>query len=270
MNHYQITITPITKNISDIIIALLAEQDYDGFNEEEDTLHCFIPEQLWNEAILIDTLAPFQLAFTKQLIEQRNWNADWESSYEPILINNEVAIRATFHEPITSAAHNIIIVPKMSFGTGHHATTRMMMEFISEINCTNKSVLDYGCGTGVLAIYAAYKGATELDAIDIDEWCVENTLENIGLNKAENIKVLQGDLDIVGNKKYDIILANINLYILLKQMPQFYNMLNTSGELFGILNTDVETLQKSGESVGFTLLTTKRIENWCALQFVKK
>jgi len=272
MNHYQITINPINKNTSDIIIALLAEQDYDGFNEEEDALHCFIPEQLWNEKVLMDTLAPFQLAFAKQLIIQRNWNADWESSYDPIFINKEVAIRATFHESITSAAHNIIIVPKMSFGTGHHATTRMMMEFISEINCNNKSVLDYGCGTGVLAIYTAYKGANHIDAIDIDEWCVENTLENIELNKAENIKVLQGDLDVISNNKYDIILANINLYILLKQMPVFYNILNSNGEIFasGILNTDVETLQKSGESAGFTLQINKKIENWCALQFIKK
>jgi ribosomal protein L11 methyltransferase len=271
MNHYQITFTPITKDISDIIIALLSEINYDGFNEEENTLHAFIPETYWNQDELQQTIALFDLHYTRQLIAQRNWNAEWESSYEPIIVNKQVAIRATFHEPITTVAHNIIIIPKMSFGTGHHATTRMMMEYISEQNYADKTVLDYGCGTGVLAIYAMHQGAAKATAIDIDEWCVENTTENISLNNANNILVAQGDLDLVLNEKFDVILANINLYILVKQMNNFYQILNTGGQLYmsGILDTDVPNLQKCAEEAGFISTFQKQSLNWCALYMVK-
>jgi ribosomal protein L11 methyltransferase len=271
MNHYQITFTPITKDISDIIIALLSEKNYDGFNEEENTLHAFIPESDWDEHELQETIAPFDLHYTKQIIAQRNWNADWESSYEPIIVNEQVAIRATFHEPITAVAHNIIIVPKMSFGTGHHATTRMMMEYISEQSFSGKTVLDYGCGTGVLAIYAMHQGAINAVAIDIDEWCIENTLENMALNHTTNIEVAKGDIDLVLHQTFDVILANINLYILVKQMKRFYSILNTGGQLYmsGILDSDVPNLQKCAEEAGFISTFTKQTLNWCALHMTK-
>jgi ribosomal protein L11 methyltransferase len=272
MNHFQITFSPISKEISDILIALLSEQNFDGFTEEENTLHAFIPESDWIEKELQDIIAPFSISYTKELVQQRNWNADWESSYDPIIVNEQVAIRATFHEPISTVAHNIIIIPKMSFGTGHHATTRMMMEYISEQNFAGKSILDYGCGTGVLAIYALHQGAKFADAIDIDEWCVENTLENIALNNATNIEVAQGDLDLVLHKKYDVILANINLYILIKQMKNFYEILNSNGQLYmsGILDTDVPNLQKCAEEAGFISTFQKQSLNWCALHMTKK
>jgi ribosomal protein L11 methyltransferase len=272
MSHYQISFSPIDKHISDICIALLADIGFDGFNEDDQTLHAYVPEQDWNAELFLETISPFQLQFTKQLIEQRNWNAEWESSYHPIIINEHVAIRATFHAPITAAAHNVVIVPKMSFGTGHHATTHMMMEYISELDCANKTVLDYGCGTGVLAIYASHKGASHADAIDIDEWCVENTLENIALNNSKNIAVFKGDLDLMMEHRYDIIFANINLHILLKQMTNLFALLNPNGQLYlsGFLDTDVQQIKKCAQDAGLISTNQKQSLNWCALHMTKK
>jgi ribosomal protein L11 methyltransferase len=271
MNHLQITFKPITKPIADILVALLADIGFDGFAEEENTLLAVIAETDFNETSFVETIAPFGIAYTKQTIAPRNWNAEWESSYDPIIINKEVAIRATFHAPITTSAHNIVIVPKMSFGTGHHATTQMMMEYISELHCTNKTVLDYGCGTGVLAIYASYKGASHADAIDIDQWCVENTQENIALNNSTNIDTHLGDIDVMGHKQYDIIFANINLHILLKQMNTLYSMLQPGGIalLSGFLDTDVHQLLECAQKAGFISTNKKQSLNWCALHITK-
>jgi ribosomal protein L11 methyltransferase len=272
MNHFQITISPVAKDISDILIALLSEKNYDGFEEQENVLLAFISETNFDEKELLAIINPFSVGFKKQLVAHRNWNADWESNYEPIIINNNVAIRATFHPPITSVAHNIIIVPKMSFGTGHHATTQMMMDAISEIDCSNKTILDYGSGTGVLAIYASYKGALQVDAIDIEPWCVENAIENIVLNKSAQIHAFLGDLDKVASNKYDIIFANINLHILLKHMADFNNLLNPNGILLmsGILDTDLSALHQKAEANGFVEKQIKKSLNWCALHMIKK
>jgi ribosomal protein L11 methyltransferase len=272
MNHIQFTFRPIAKNTADILVALLANIKFDGFAEEENCLQAIVAENDFDKQIFENTIAPFDVTYCSETISHRNWNAEWESNYEPIIINDKIAIRATFHAPITTAAHNIIIVPKMSFGTGHHATTQMMMQYISDMNCSNKTVLDYGCGTGVLGIYASYKGAISTDAVDIEPWCVENTVENIVLNNTKNMQTFLGDLDLVQHNTYDIILANINLHILLKQMKTLYALTNNGGSvlLSGILDTDVATLLQCASDAGFISTNSKQTLNWCALHITKK
>jgi ribosomal protein L11 methyltransferase len=187
------------------------------------------------------------------------------------LVNNKVAVRATFHAPILGVEKNIIITPKMSFGTGHHSTTQLMLQYLSNFNCSNKLVLDYGCGTGVLGIYASYLGAANVVANDIDDWCVENTIENTALNDIKNMQALQGDLDILPSGIYDLILANINLNILLGQMENLHKLTNTKGDLLmsGIMPSDLPMLQNKAISCGFEVVKSNNLNNWSMLHVTK-
>jgi ribosomal protein L11 methyltransferase len=265
-----ITYTPITKIQADLAIGLLSNIGFDAFEEQEQTLIASIPLVMFDKEEFAALQPIINTKYTLQEVEQINWNAAWESSYQPIFINEHVGIRAHFHTPLPVST-NIVITPQMSFGTGHHATTKMMMEYIYETNCTNKAVLDYGCGTGVLAIYAAIKGAQSNLAIDIDDWCVTNTLDNMALNNINNITAIQGDLDAALNQKFDIIFANINLYILLKNASTFYNLLNKGGSLFlsGILAADLPELRQKFISQGFVDKSTKQQLEWRALHICK-
>ncbi len=238
MHHTELTITPIDASTSEIAIALLSEIGYESFIEETNCLKAYLPTNTWNENLVKEVLTPFNLRYTIQQIAPQNWNALWESSFEPVKVNEAVAVHASFHAPINSVKHNIIITPKMSFGTGHHSTTHLMLQIMSEMPFHNKKVLDYGCGTGVLAIYAEKLGAAHCNAIDIDTWCIENTLENIALNNASKITTTLGDLDALPTATYDVILANINLHILQKQMKHIANCLNENGSIIisGILS----------------------------------
>ncbi len=269
----QFQFTAIKKSQSDILIALLSSADFDAFEETENGLLACIAQENFDQEIFDECLATIQPKpqFTQTIIPQTNWNAQWESNYEPIIVNDKVAIRATFHAPILTSQLNIVIVPKMSFGTGHHATTQMMMEYISELPMEQKRVLDYGCGTGVLAIYACKKQAKEAISIDIDEWCVTNTIENNELNEVQNNTALQADIDAVEGQQFDVIFANINLHILQKQMKTFYNLLPQGGIvlLSGILQSNEIILQKSIEEAGFTVVGKKCKLNWSAIHIVK-
>jgi ribosomal protein L11 methyltransferase len=203
---------------SEILIAQLAQIGFEGFEEEENILKAFIKQNEFSKNAVDEIANSNKLSYTLLNIAQQNWNAAWESSFEPVVVNDFAGVRASFHQPVKNVQHQIIITPKMSFGTGHHATTYLMMEQMSQLNFTGKSILDFGTGTGVLAILAEKMGATQIAAIDNDDWSIDNAKENIGNNKCSHIVIQQGE-SIGAGGKYDIILANINLNVILQNMP---------------------------------------------------
>lgn len=258
---------------SDILIAELGEAGFESFVENEEGVLAYIQKADWNDAILKDVQVfdneNFKIDFSLKEIEQENWNATWEQNFDPIQVGNQCVVRAPFHEkPATE--YDIVIEPKMSFGTGHHETTHMMLQFILAHDFEGKSVLDMGSGTGVLAILAAMKGASHVDAIDIDNWCYLNAKENVERNNCEHITVKEGDSSLLGSLKYDIILANINRNILLNDLPKYAECLKKGGKLFlsGFYSEDIPAISaKCGE---LNLEFEKNIEknNWVAVKYV--
>jgi ribosomal protein L11 methyltransferase len=271
MQYHEIIISPISESTSEILIALLSEKDYESFVEEANCLKAYIKNSEWNQSELECILIPFQLSFTTNILEPQNWNAIWESSFEPVHVNSKVAVHASFHEPVPNVTTNIIITPKMSFGTGHHSTTHLMLEIMSSTNFTEKQVLDYGCGTGVLAIYAEKLGASFVNANDLDTWCVENTQENMELNRCHKINTYQGDLEIIPKTNYDIILANINLHILQKQMKVLADVLTSNGTLIisGILSQNQVEIDTCILQTNLIKKTQHVRNEWLAIEIVK-
>ncbi|MFK7783181.1 50S ribosomal protein L11 methyltransferase, partial [Psychroserpens sp.] len=203
-------------------------------------------------------------------IEQTNWNSEWEKNFNPIIVDNLVSVRAPFHEK-PNTKFDIIIEPKMSFGTGHHETTHMMIQHILKNEFKNKSVLDMGCGTGVLAILAEMKGAKPIDAIDYDNWCYLNSLENVERNNAKHITVLEGDASVLPGRTYDVVIANINRNILLKDMKTYIDTLSEKGVLFlsGFYNDDISIIENECNKFGLNHVETLERNNWVALKFEK-
>lgn len=256
---------------TDKLIALLAEQGFDGFVEEEDGLTAFIPEINFDQDAFEKVLAMFSvLSYSKSDIENINWNKKWESEFEPVYVDKFVAIRAHFHQPIKDVEHEIIITPKMSFGTGHHATTYLVMKQMKAIDFTHKTVFDFGTGTGILAILAEKLGASSVMAIDNDEWSITNTKENIEQNNCSKITVELMD-SIPAGKQYDIILANINLNVITANLAGIAAIAKPGTPVIfsGILTSDEKTLLLSLQKGGFTHLATSTKKDWIAI-FTKK
>lgn len=242
---YNFSVTPIQG--AEILMAQLGELPFESFVETEQGLLAYIQKDFWNENILEDVFIlksdEFRISFEYKEIEQVNWNQEWEKNFSPIVVDNLCTIRATFH-PKPQTKYDIVIDPKMSFGTGHHETTHLMLQNLLKTDFTSKKVADVGCGTGILAILTAFLGATQIDAIDIDPWCFENSLENIQRNDVPFIKVFQGDASLLEGKKYDVIIANINRNILLNDIPIYVKSLATGGKLFlsGFYVKDLEAI----------------------------
>lgn len=256
---------------TDQLIALLAEQGFDGFVEEEDGLTAFIPEINFDQDAFEKVLARFSiLSYTKTDIENINWNKKWESEFEPVYVDRFVAIRAHFHQPIKGVEHEIVITPKMSFGTGHHATTYLVMKQMKVIDFNGKSVFDFGTGTGILAILAEKLGAAEILAIDNDEWSITNTVENIEQNHCSKITVELMD-SIPSGKQYDIILANINLNVITANLTGITAIAKKGAEVIfsGILTSDEKVLVAALEKAGFQHIATSTKKDWIAL-YTKK
>lgn len=270
---YHFTISPIELG-SEILIAELGEKAFESFMETETGISAFIQKELWTENILEDiqilTNPEFTISFTYEEIEQVNWNEEWEKNFEPIEVDGKCHVRAPFHEK-TSAEFDIVIEPKMSFGTGHHETTHMMIQHILETDCTHKKTLDMGCGTAILAILAEMKGAQPIDAIDIDNWCYLNSIENAERNNCNHISVYEGDAALLAGKKYDIIIANINRNILLNDMQSYVDCLNENGILFlsGFYTEDIPVISESCHSKGLQYVKQFERNNWVALKFTK-
>lgn len=253
----------------EIIISELSDMPFESFETENEFILAYLQADFDELSLITDiSLLDGVAKVEKTRIKGENWNKVWEESFEPITIENEVIVRAPFHSVDKSFKHEIIIEPKMSFGTGHHSTTRLMMETMLHLNFNNKSVLDMGCGTGILAILAAKLGADKLTAVDNDPVCVENTQENIELNGCPQTEVFLND-KISANFKTDIILANIQKNVLIEQMPLYKQWLNPGGILLvsGIYEESIKPVTDSAEVNGLKYKTHRKLNDWCMIEF---
>jgi ribosomal protein L11 methyltransferase len=271
---YHFDITPITP-AREILIAELGMLGFESFSEIEKGLIAYIPKSDWHLNILHDVhvlnSGEFSINYQKEEIEPVNWNKEWENNFEPIEIDGIVSIRAPFHEA-GKLAYNILIEPKMSFGTGHHETTHLMVKHLLILDLEEKKVLDMGCGTAVLAILAEMRGATILDAIDIDPWCYENSLENISRNNCQSIKVYKGDATLLKEKKYDVIIANINRNILLQDIQTYSSILDKNGVLLlsGFYHEDIPIIEEETIKHNLTKELVLERNNWVGVRFIKQ
>ncbi len=266
-----------TQPWSDLLIAELGELGYESFEETPTGFKAYIQSDVFNKDLLDQVFIPedaqkeAQFSYDWRKVTSKNWNQEWENNFQPVDIQNTCYIRAPFHEPHNDYRYEIIIEPKMSFGTGHHHTTALMVEWMLETDFQQKKVLDMGCGTGVLAILAHKMKAKEVEAIDNYPFAYENTLENTQKNKAGEIKVFLGDADLIGDKKFDIILANITRNVLLQDMQTYASALSKRGLLFlsGFLWEDKKRIENSALDSGLAPAGSKRKEEWAALKFEK-
>lgn len=268
---YNFTLSPIEPT-TEILIAELGNVGFESFVENENGVTAYIQKTEWSESILDDVFVlnseEFSIEYNQNEVAQTNWNSEWEKNFEAIQVDDLVSIRAPFHEN-PNLKYDIVIEPKMSFGTGHHETTHMMVQHLLKLELENKKVLDMGCGTGILAIFAEMKGAKPLDAIDIDNWCYENSLENVTRNNCENISVYEGDSSLLVEKKYDVIIANINRNILLMDMKVYTNCLNEKGVLLlsGFYEEDIPVIDAEVSKYGLKLEEFIQRNNWVALKY---
>ena len=278
MNYYELLFTTITTEDyqQDLLINALGEIGFDTFEELEFGFKAYIPTDDFDEQQLKEHLLPYQDMFTFSyeitLIPQKNWNEVWESNFEPIEIGDKIYVRATFHSAKPEFPYEIVIDPKMAFGTGHHQTTSMMLELILENDFAGKKVLDMGCGTGILAIMAAKLNAAEITAIDYDPVCYDSTIENSALNHVTNIIPLCGSKEAIPDEQYDTILANINRNILLDQMERYAQVLKPGGEIYfsGFYESpDLEIITDEARKHGLKYITHKKTNDWVATKFVK-
>jgi ribosomal protein L11 methyltransferase len=258
---------------SEILVAELGELPFESFIDSDSGIVAYIQKQFWTENILDDlhilSSPEFQISYTIEEIDQVNWNEEWEKNFEAIEVDGICHVRAPFH-PKTDAKFDIVIEPKMSFGTGHHETTHMMIQHLLETDVTGKKTLDMGCGTAILAILAEMKGAQPIDAIDIDNWCYLNSIENAVRNNCTQITVYEGDADLLKDKKYDLIIANINRNILLNDMQTYVDCLNKEGVLLlsGFYNEDIPFIDASCTEKGLTYVKKFERNNWVSLKYI--
>jgi ribosomal protein L11 methyltransferase len=269
---YEFIIEPLQPG-AEILIAELGYAGFESFVETDEGVTAYIQKDEWYDAILdniqILKSEEFKITFEFNEIEQTNWNDEWEKNFNPIIVDNLVSVRAPFHEK-PDTKYDLIIEPKMSFGTGHHETTHMMIQHILKNDFKGKSVLDMGCGTGVLAILAEKVGATKLDAIDIDNWCYLNSLENVERNNCSNISVYEGDIALLNGKQYDIIIANINRNILLADIGAYSECLNKDGMLLlsGFYKEDIPLIEAECNKHMLKLNEIIERGQWVSLKFL--
>ncbi len=258
----------------EILIAQLSQLGFDSFQENNDGISAYIDSTILSsvrvEDIQILNSIEFNISFESNNVKKQNWNIKWESNFEPIYVDKICCVRAPFHKK-SNYKYDLVIEPKMSFGTGHHETTSMMISFILANSFSNSSVCDIGSGTGVLAILAEKRGANRIDAIDIDNWCYLNSIENIERNNSKNVNVYEGEVHKLMQFTYDNIFANINLNVLLVDIPIYSTMLNTGGLLYlsGFYKKDIKSIEKVAEISNLSLVDSKVKNQWVALKFAK-
>lgn len=267
---------PYSETVTDILSAMLAEIGFESFVRGEDALEAYVPQPLFSRSELDQVLADLplevEISYTVQTMEDKNWNEEWEKNYfNPIVIGDECCIHSSFHQPEGTYRYPILIDPKMSFGTGHHQTTLLILKEILAMELSGKSVLDMGCGTGVLAILAAMKGAAPVTAIDIEEWAYNNAMENVVLNGMTSIRVLQGGAELLGEERYDVIFANINRNILLQDLPHYEAVLKQGGIIVmsGFYLDDLPAIRSRANELGLSFDHLKDMDRWVATTFVK-
>jgi len=255
-----------------IIIARLAGLGFDGFIEEEDHVLGYKLKEKEEATDINESLRQTGLeAAGLNLVEDQNWNEAWESDYMPVVIGNDVVVRAPFHQKFPGFEYDIVIEPRMAFGTAHHETTEQMLMMIHKMDIRGKRVLDMGCGTAVLAILAGMMGAVEVLAIDNDEWAYRNSIDNINLNEGIKVDVLQGDAGLLENREFDIIFANINRNILLEDIPRYAAVLAGNGQLLmsGFYLEDLPLIEEKSVAYGLSILRTSVKNNWVAALFIR-
>jgi ribosomal protein L11 methyltransferase len=271
---YQFKINP-KEPATEILIAELGNLNFESFVETEEGLTAYIQKEDWHTNLLDEVFIlqskEFNIVAEYSEMAQTNWNAEWEKNFNPIIVDDLVSIRAPFHNN-PNVKYDIVIEPKMSFGTGHHETTYMMVQHLLQLKLENKKVLDMGCGTGILAIFAEMKGAKPIDAIDIDNWCYLNSIENAERNNCNSISVYEGDASLLKNKNYDVIIANINRNILLNDIKIYANCLSSGGILLlsGFYKEDFTIINKEAENQKLKLDGELIKNNWMSLKFVKQ
>jgi len=275
MGYLEIRFSPLnSEEEQSMLTAELFELGFESFVEEEHALLAYIPSEIYEEDMVKD-LAAFrdhpEVKVGMQLLEDKNWNQEWESNYQPVTIAGICHVRAPFHPPLTNIAYEIIIEPKMAFGTAHHETTRLMATWLLELDVKGKEVLDMGCGTGILAILANKMGARYVIGIDNDEWAWRNGLDNFRINEVTEGNVCQGDAALIRKDRFDLILANINRNVLLQDMKAYYEGLREHGMLLlsGFYQKDMETIAVSASGSGLQLTGSRNLKDWAVMLFHK-
>ena len=258
----------------EILITYLAEIEFESFEQNKNIVDAYIQKPLFDEAKLNEVVETIktEVTFSHKEIEDENWNAQWESSFSPIYIDKQCIIRAPFHEKEEGFEQEIIINPQMSFGTGHHQTTYLIMKSMFDIDFENKSVLDMGSGTGILAILAEKLGCKEAVAIDIQDWAYHNTIDNLALNNCTKIKVQEGGAELlIDEDKYEIVLANINRNILTNDMKHYVSSMKKGAEIYfsGFYTADVSIIEKEANNNGLTMIEAKEREGWAMVRCTK-
>lgn len=277
MNYIEVTFDLAQLNLTqrETLPYYLGLLGFDGVNELDTQLKAYTAEKSFDRKALVDLLreldVPVNTCSTATIPDQ-NWNQEWERNFNPVVFEEKCLVRAPFHKPDKQYPFEVVIEPKMSFGTGHHATTELMAREILALDLHHKTLLDAGCGTGILAILAEKMGAINITAVDIDEWSYRNALENTNINHCKAITVMLGDAATLENMTFDVILANINLNILIAGMPTYARLLDKNGIIFmsGILESDLEALSAAAEKHGLTREYTKTLSNWVLARFKKK
>ncbi len=259
----------------DVLVAKLNEINFESFSEDSNGLKAYVPTELLDiDAMnnIFSEISDFtELSFSIKKIQEKNWNENWEKNYSPVFINNNCVIRADFHQSFTDIEYQIIINPKMSFGTGHHETTSLIINEMFNIDFNDKSVLDMGCGTGILSILASKLGAKQLVAIDFDKWAFKNAKENAILNDVSNIDFIYGDVNDIGKSRYDVVLANINRNVLINDIEAYVACMQISAEILlsGFLEEDIPFLLKKAEELSLELVVSKNKNKWQMLHLKK-
>ncbi len=272
MSQYlKITISSISE-LHEILIAELGNIQYDSFQEIDGAIEAFVKKELYEEELLNSILKKYNISSKIKIeeLENINWNEEWEKNFDPVFVEGKVQIRATFHEPQPNFEYDVIINPKMSFGTGHHETTHLIVAEQLKINHEYRTFLDVGTGTGILAIMAYKLGSGYISATDIDDWCIENSRENFKLNQVCEYEIFQGMIDkLTLPGLYDIIYANINKNVLLNEIPFYKSLLNNQGILVlsGFYTEDIDDLVEKAQNSGLTYVYSKTKNNWAMLRF---
>ena len=279
MKYFEVTfsVNPCNETATDILSALIAETGFESFVECEGGMQAYVQQSLFDEDALKNIIAEFpipetEITYTITEPEDKDWNEEWEKNFfQPIVIEDRCVIHSTFHKDYPKAEYDIVINPQMAFGTGHHETTSSILSELLDADLKGKSVLDMGCGTSILAILASMRGADPVTAIDIDDWCVNNSRDNIALNNINNITVELGDASLLeGRKPFDVIIANINRNILLNDMAAYTACMHKGSEIYmsGFYVQDIDAIRSKGESLGLRFVHYREKNNWAAVKLI--